>query len=239
MDLGLKGKKAIITGGSKGIGLATAHVLADEGVDVAICSRKIDDVNAALEALKGKGVNAIGGVADVADGDSFKAWMASTIEELGGLDILVPQVSAGGGDPSEKGWEANFQTDIMGTVRAVESSIEALRASSGSIVMISTTTAIEEGPGSGPYGAVKAGLLNVIGTGGSLAKITYPPIQKTKTLREMGIPADVGVTREVSESGSSPAQTIVVPPIRFAPMIEFTAAINDALDGQPTPFSCG
>ena len=160
MDLGLKGKKAIITGGSKGIGLATAHVLADEGVDVAICSRKIDDVNAALEALKGKGVNAIGSVADVADGDSFKAWMASTIEELGGLDILVPQVSAGGGDPSEKGWEANFQTDIMGTVRAVESSLEALRASSGSIVMISTTTAIEEGPGSGPYGAVKAGLLN-------------------------------------------------------------------------------
>ena len=48
----------------------------------------------------------------------------------------------------------------MGTVRAVESSIEALRASNGSIVMISTTTAIEEGPGSGPYGAVKAGLLN-------------------------------------------------------------------------------
>ena len=54
MDLGLKGKKAIITGGSKGIGLATAHALADEGVDVAICSRKADDVNAALEALKGK-----------------------------------------------------------------------------------------------------------------------------------------------------------------------------------------
>ena len=61
MDLGLKGKKAIITGGSKGIGLASAHALADEGVDVAICSRNIDDVNSALDALKGKGVNAIGG----------------------------------------------------------------------------------------------------------------------------------------------------------------------------------
>ena len=56
MDLGLKGKKAIITGGSKGIGLATAHALADEGADVAICSRKADDVNAALEALSSKGV---------------------------------------------------------------------------------------------------------------------------------------------------------------------------------------
>ena len=46
MDLGLKGKKAIITGGSKGIGLATAHALADEGVDVAICSGKVEDVDA-------------------------------------------------------------------------------------------------------------------------------------------------------------------------------------------------
>ena len=73
MDLGLKGKKAIITGGSKGIGLATAHALADEGADVAICSRKADDVNAALEALSSKGVNAIGGAADVADGDGVGA----------------------------------------------------------------------------------------------------------------------------------------------------------------------
>ena len=104
MDLGLKGKKAIITGGSKGIGLASAHALADEGVDVAICSRNIDDVNAALEALKGKGVNAIGGAVDVADGDALKTWIASAIGDLGGLDILVPQVSAGGGNPSEDGW---------------------------------------------------------------------------------------------------------------------------------------
>ena len=74
MDLGLKGKKAIITGGSKGIGLASAHALADEGADVAICSRNIDDVNSALEALKGKGVNAIGGAVDVADGDALKAF---------------------------------------------------------------------------------------------------------------------------------------------------------------------
>ena len=100
MDLGLKGKKAIITGGSKGIGLATAHALADEGVDVAICSRKADDVNAALEALSSKGVNAIVGAADVDDGESFKDCMASTIEELGGRDIVVQTVSSGGGYPS-------------------------------------------------------------------------------------------------------------------------------------------
>ena len=86
MDLGLKGKKAIITGGSKGIGLASAHALADEGVDVAICSRNIDDVNSALDALKGKGVNAIGGAVDVADGDALKTWIASAISDLHNID---------------------------------------------------------------------------------------------------------------------------------------------------------
>ena len=55
---------------------------------------------------------------------------------------------------------------------------------------------------------VKAGLLNVIGTGGSLAKITYPPIQKTKTLREMGIPADVGVTRGLWAPKGTPKDVI-------------------------------
>ena len=56
MDLGLKGKKAIVTGGSKGIGRATAELLADEGADVAICARNADEVAAAVEALKSKGV---------------------------------------------------------------------------------------------------------------------------------------------------------------------------------------
>ena len=54
MDLGLKGKKAIVTGGSKGIGRATAELLADEGADVAICARNADEVAAAVEALKSK-----------------------------------------------------------------------------------------------------------------------------------------------------------------------------------------
>ena len=160
MDLGLKGKKAFVTGGSKGIGRATAELLADEGADVAICARNADEVAAAVEALKSKGVNAIGDSVDVGDGDAYKAWITSAIEQLGGLDVLVPNVSAGGGNPSEDGWKANFEVDIMGTVRAVETSLPALEASKGSIVIISTTTAIEEGPGSGPYGAVKAGLIN-------------------------------------------------------------------------------
>ncbi len=162
MDLGLKGKKALVTGGSKGIGRATAELLASEGADVAICARNADEVSAAVEALKSKGVNAIGSAVDVGDGDAYKKWIESAIGELGGLDILVPNVSAGGGANigSEDGWKANFEVDIMGTARAVNASLESLTASKGSIVIISTTTALEEGPGSGPYGVVKAALIN-------------------------------------------------------------------------------
>ena len=97
MDLGLKGKKALVTGGSKGIGRATAELLASEGADVAICARNADEVSAAVDALKSKGVNAVGSAVDVGDGDAYKKWIESAIGELGGLDILVPNVSAGGG----------------------------------------------------------------------------------------------------------------------------------------------
>ena len=79
MDLGLKGKKALVTGGSKGIGRATAELLASEGADVAICARNADEVSAAVDALKSKGVNAIGSAVDVGDGDAYKKWIGQNL----------------------------------------------------------------------------------------------------------------------------------------------------------------
>src|SRR2546430_1253045 len=81
MDLGLKGKKAIVTGATRGIGRAIAETLADEGADVAICARNQEQVNETVEALKQKGVHAIGGTVDVADGPALKAWIASVGKE--------------------------------------------------------------------------------------------------------------------------------------------------------------
>ena len=160
MDLGLKGKKAIITGGTRGIGRAIAERLSDEGADVAICARNAGQIEEAVSAFKAKGVNATGAAVDVMDGDALKSWVASATQELGGLDILVPNVSGGGGGGDEKAWEANFQGDVMGTVRSIEAGLPALQDGGGSIVIISTTAAIEcFGPG-GSYGALKAGLVN-------------------------------------------------------------------------------
>src|SRR5467141_2977983 len=94
MDLGLKGKKAIVTGGTRGIGHATATLLAAEGCDVAICARNRGPVDEAVAALARTGVKATGGAVDVADLPAFRAWIAEVAEALGGLDIFVANVSA-------------------------------------------------------------------------------------------------------------------------------------------------
>ena len=161
MDLELKGKKAIVTGGSRGIGKCVAQTLVNEGAEVGICARNEEEVKAAVDNLSSGGSKVIGGVADVGDGDSYKSWITSTIEDLGGLDLFVANVSAGGGNNTEEGWKANFEVDVLGTVRGIETVTPALSDSKGSVVIISTTTAIENGPGAGAYGAMKAALMNL------------------------------------------------------------------------------
>jgi 3-oxoacyl-[acyl-carrier protein] reductase len=163
MDLQLKGKKAVITGGSRGIGRAIADTLADEGCDIAICARTEDGVNEAVEALKGKGVNAFGQAVDVGDGDALKAWVEASADALGGIDILVSNVS-GGQPPGEDGWKSIFGHDILGAVRCVEAATPHLaKDDGGSIIMISTTAALEKFMAAGPYNALKAALIQYSG----------------------------------------------------------------------------
>jgi len=89
MDLGLKGKKAVILGGTRGIGRAIADTLAGEGADVAVCARNADQVAETVAALKGKGVSATGASVDITDGPALKAWVKKAGEEFGGIDVLV------------------------------------------------------------------------------------------------------------------------------------------------------
>jgi NAD(P)-dependent dehydrogenase (short-subunit alcohol dehydrogenase family) len=160
MDLGLRGRKAIVTGATKGIGRAIVELLATEGCDIGLCARTEEEVGDAVRALKQRGVQAVGEAVNVRDGDAYKAWLARTVEALGGCDIFVPNVSAGGGFDSEKNWVRNFEIDVLHTVRGCEALMPHLEKSgSGAIVIIASTNAVETFAAPMAYNAMKAALV--------------------------------------------------------------------------------
>ena len=171
MDLQLNGAKALITGGTKGIGRAIADALADEGCHVSICARNTEEIDAAVADLSAKGVTAFGQSVDVGDGDALKAWIDASAEALGGIDIIVSNVS-GGGAQGEDAWRRHLEYDMLGAVHMVEGAMEHLEASdNGNVILISTTAALEKFMGAGPYNALKAALLNY---NGALAQALAP-----------------------------------------------------------------
>jgi 3-oxoacyl-[acyl-carrier protein] reductase len=157
MDLGLAGKKAIVTGGKRGLGFATAQLLAQEGCDVAICAR--GDVSEAVAALSATGRKVWGSGVDAADGDAYKAFLTSAAEELGGCDIFVHNISGASGK-GEAGWMNNLSLDVFGLTRAAEVLVPIMEAGGGgSIVCLSSIAAQEEFAGPGSFGPMKAAMV--------------------------------------------------------------------------------
>lgn len=164
MDLQLKGKVAIITGATKGIGLKLAETLAREGCNLGICARRQEAVDSAVKHLSALGVEVYGDVVDVTDGGAYGAWIDNCAAKLGGIDILVPMVSAGNTPPEEEGWQTSFEADMMGPWRGVQKALPYLeKSSSASVIFFSSTAAFEAFAGPVPYGAMKAALLNYAG----------------------------------------------------------------------------
>ena len=161
MDLGLKAKNVLVTGGSKGIGLAVAELFADEGANVAICARNADEVAKVVTGLAGKGVKAWGQGVDVADPVALKAWIEGAASALGGIDCIVCNVSALAVGDTPETWEKSFRTDMMHTVNSVAAALPYLEKSkAASIIIVSSVSGFEVDFAAGSYGAFKAALIH-------------------------------------------------------------------------------
>jgi len=118
MDLGLKGKAAIVTGGSRGIGRAIALRLADEGAGVAICARGEPALREVETELRKRSVPVHAAVCDVGDAKALDGFLDAAHAKLGRVDILVNNPSGISFTDDPAAWQATFDVDLMAAVRA-------------------------------------------------------------------------------------------------------------------------
>ncbi|MBE9080163.1 SDR family oxidoreductase [Romeria aff. gracilis LEGE 07310] len=166
MDLGLKDKVAVITGGDSGIGKATAEILLQEGAKVAILNRTKDHLEEAIESLKPYGT-AFPLQADITQLDQVEAAKKKVIDEYGTVHILVhcAGITGATGDflsIDDDGWEKTIAIDLMGAVRCCRAFIPPMRESGwGRVILLGSEDAEQPYVDDMPYCACKAGILNL------------------------------------------------------------------------------
>jgi 3-oxoacyl-[acyl-carrier protein] reductase len=148
MDLGLKGKVAMVAAASQGLGYAIARTLAAEGARVSIAARKQETIAAAAERIASEtGAAAMARAADVNSAEAIAAWFQATAEAFGGVDILVtnsggpPAGAASGFD--DEAWKNAFDTLVMGAVRTVRVVAPSMEARGGGSILMLTSSSIK------------------------------------------------------------------------------------------------
>ena len=149
MDLGLKGKVAMVAGASKGLGYAVARALAAEGVKVSISSRSDAAIGDAAKKIAAETyMDVIGVAADVKSADSLAAWHAKTMEKFGGVDLLY--VNAGGppAGPTlsfdDDVWKTTFDQLVLSAVRMVRLAVPSMKARGGGAIVVASSTTVKE-----------------------------------------------------------------------------------------------
>jgi len=248
MDLGLAGKHAIVTGGTRGIGRRIVDLLVDEGCDVGFCARDKVQVDDAVAVLSRSGRRVIGGAMDMTDDAGSRAWVAQTARALGGLDILVANASALVGGAGVDAWQTGLDVDVLGTVRAVEAALPFLEASgAASIVAISSTAAVNTSGGLRAYGGLKAaliaylsGLATTLGSKGIRANVVSPGAIYFEggvwDVRKREAPEDyaAAVARNPMGRLGTPEEVANAVVFLASPAASFISGTNIVVDGAAT-----
>lgn len=166
MDLQLRGKVAVVTGASKGIGKATALAFAAEGCDLAICGRDEGALLAAAQDIGAGGVRVLPVVADVGDASDAERLVKTSVRELGGIDILINNVGGGIGasrllETSDDDWRQTYEVNLIQSARMMRLAAPRMQARGGGAIvnLASISGWSPQLVGRGQYGAAKAALI--------------------------------------------------------------------------------
>ncbi|WP_282164842.1 3-ketoacyl-ACP reductase [Cellulophaga baltica] len=214
----LKNKKAIITGGGRGLGKATALAFAKEGIDVAITGRNEKVLKETVSEIKALGVNAIYAVFDVGDYEEVKKSIKGIIEELGTIDILVNNagIAAFGSfnDMPVEEWSAIIQTNVMGMYYVTKEVLPHLLAKNeGDIINVSSTAGLG---GNANVSAYSTSKFAVIGMSESLMKEVRKNNIRVCTLTPSTIASDMTIELGIADKDS---EDRVLQPEDFAELV--------------------
>ena len=169
MNLNLEGKRALVTGGSRGIGAAIALAFAEAGADVAVSARTAADVEGVAGKIRALGRKSEGIVCDVTQVDQVDACVQQTVAALGGLDILVN--NAGGSrfmapvaTMRRDGWEKGIALNLTSVFDFCKAAAPHLMSSRGNVVNIASVAGLDATPLLSFYGASKAGVISLTRT---------------------------------------------------------------------------
>lgn len=214
MDLGLEGKRALVTGASKGIGRAIAEALAAEGCRVVINARNEEELEATAERIKSSGGEVYTVAADISDAGGTERLFKESESHLGGIDVLVNNAGSIGrpasfDELSDEEWEGLFELNVMSAVRLSRAVLPGMRQRGwGRIINVGSESGLQPDPFMPHYNATKAALTNLTkslskayGAEGILVNTVSPATIRTPLVESMfeGMAEEQGVSKDEAE----------------------------------------
>lgn len=155
----LAGRRVLVAGGSRGIGLAIARAFAEAGADLSLCARDTTVLQQAADTLGTSSRRVHWQRCDLADPAQINAWVQSAATTLGGIDVVINNASGFGHGSDDASWQAGFDIDLMAAVRTNRVALPYLRRSAAAVILnISSINALRPTPRAAAYSAAKAAL---------------------------------------------------------------------------------